>query len=319
MAPPRGRAGALWRAAAMLLGFALTYSPGRPPWLLAACSGRLPAAGRRVAVPGSRLTRTAAPWDALFGNREPVELPSTMEKLNEELQSSMMTSVEKALPRIDMELPPGLRIGIETQPGKVAPRREAPTLAERMRGDRELAAGFAMLFAGLKNSKSLCVAFRNPKLANLAKRNWGDMGGVRIISLPNPKQAFGEARSIQDRARRPFLIAVAPSREQLLKLRELDEERGGKFCLILLNAGLRGLAEPDELRDELAAASNPAFHVRFAGPKGQDLVYHRLGLPWVVARRKAAEGGDAGEFEFEEVSRSDNEPSYQEVEAALAR
>lgn len=311
---------ASWIAAGVVT-LALAGGPGRP--FLSASDGAVgkasamvlvpPRAARRQSLRGVHQALAAAPWDILFG-KEDVELPSSTEQLVEGLQSSMMTAVEKALPRIDMELPPGLRLGIEGKPGTLAMPPGEVTLADAVRGDRELAAAFVMLFDGLKNGRSLCVAFRDEKLAARAKRVWRDTGTVKVTALPNPKRAsIGGGDAMRAVANRPFLVAVAPTPEQLVELKALDEARGEKLCIILLNARLRGLKERDELREELAAGSNPAYHVRLAGADGRGVVYHQLGSPWVVARRKSPEG------ELEEISRSDDEPTSEEIEAVLVR
>jgi len=259
--------------------------------------------------------RLAAPWDMFFGG-EKLIVPQSSDELTLELQSAMMTAVEKAIPRFDIELPPGLGLGIEGKHAPlVAPNGEI-SAAAIARSDRELAAAFVLQFEGLSNDGSLCVAFRNQKLLDKAKRVWGEWGKTRLITLPNPKRMVEGGDDVRKRIRRPFLVAIAPSRGQLKELASMakaeDESEGKQICLVLVNARIRGLLEPDEAREDLAIRSNAILHARFAGTNNEGLVYRKLGDPWVVARRVGASGN------FTEVARSDDEPTVEAVEAALA-
>lgn len=226
----------------------------------------------------------------------------------------MMTAVEKAIPKIDIELPPGLRLGVEGKAGPLAPFEGQLTPEQLANGDRELASAFVLMFEGLKNGRALCVAFSTEKLAAAAKRVWRDWGNARIIALSNPgRAAFGAGNSILQTVRRPFLVAVSPSTEQLKALSDLEDAKGAKLCLILLNARIRGLSQPDEVRDRLALAYNPAFHARFVGPNNQGMVFHTLSTPWILARRKSFMD------DMEEVWRGDSEPTAEAIHVALSR
>jgi len=302
----RMRAG---RATLALLASAAACLSGThhgPAW---GAPGHRPSGAGRGGAQGRETACRAFPWDPLFGGSEPepVRLPSSVDELNEELQSSMLSAIEAGLPRMDVELPPGLGLGIEGRPRRLRPAGEEPAAAEANRGDRELAAAFVLLFEGLKNDRSLCVAFRTEALAAAAKRAWRDWGKARIIALPNPKRAaFGGGNSVLSAARRPFLLAVAPSPEQLRELSEVEDADSPKSCIILLNARIRGLLRPDEIRERLAAASDAIFHYRFEGTSG--LVYRAHGSPWVLARRRSE--GSPGE-----ISRSDDEPEAEALGA----
>jgi len=265
---------------------------------------------------GRLSARLAAPWDMFFG--EKLAVPQTSEELVLELQSAMMTSVEKAIPRFDIELPPGLGLGIEGKHSRLVAPQDEVSAAAIARSDRELAAAFVLQFEGLKNDRALCIAFRNEKLLERAKRVWGDWGKTRLIALPNPKRpTFGGDNDLRTRIKRPFLVAIAPRGGQLKELAAMakaeEESEGKQICLVLVNARIRGLIEPDEARQDLAVRSNPILHARFAGASNEGLVYRKLGDPWIVARMDGASGN------FTEVSRSDEEPTVEAVEAALAR
>lgn len=267
--------------------------------------------------------RAAMPWDALLGGEDVVEVPTSTDELGERLQDCMLTSVEKAFPRMDIELPPGLRMGIFEEQDSLEPRGELKP-ADIARADRDLAAAWVTMFAELKNDRSLCVAFRSDKLATLAKRAWRNWGKVKIISLAAEKerQRFGSgSSSLLERVARPFLVAVAPSVEQLKEIKGLDldeEATGKKICVVLVNARIRGLTEGDPLREELAAGSNPILHARFVGDDG--FAYKTLGSPWVLSRRQAVGEGEDKSFTMEEVERfgaRDGEPSEQRLRQAL--
>jgi len=270
------------------------------------------------------------PWDGLFGGGDDaVVVPTSTDELGERLQDCMLTAVEKALPRMDIELPPGLRMGIFEEQDPLEPRGEL-TAADIARADRDLAAAWIAMFEGLNNDRSLCVAFRNDKLATKAKRAWRNWGKVKIMSLAEKekeKQRFG-TRSVEtsllQRVARPFLVAVAPSSEQLEEIRQLDlseENTGTKICVVLLNARIRGLAEGDDpLREELAVGSNAILHARFVGDDG--FAYKTIGSPWVLSRRQTVGEGADRSFVMKEVARfkaTDGEPSEQRLRQALVR
>jgi len=315
----RKRVGAFWRRASLsilVLGFARHNAS-----LWQCFSGYLQRPGTRPASVdeghGHFSARLAAPWDIFFGG-EKLPVPQSSKELTLELQSAMMTAVEQAIPRFDIELPPAMGLGIEGKHALlVAPQDEEIRAAAVARGDRELAAAFVLLFEGLSNDRSLCIAFRNEKLLTKAKRVWQDWGKTRLITLPDPNRAtFGGENTVRDRIKRPFLVAVAPSNGQLKELAAMakaeEESEGKQICLILVNARIRGLNLADETRQFMAVRSNPIFHARFAGTRNEGLVFRKLGDPWVVARRDSASGN------FTEVSRSDEEPTAEAINAALA-
>mmetsp|Transcript_415 Transcript_415/g.1395 ORF Transcript_415/g.1395 Transcript_415/m.1395 type:complete len:330 (+) Transcript_415:25-1014(+) len=280
--------------------------------------------GRPSTAARQRTVRAAAPWDGLFGSPQEeaaVRVPATVEELAEALQDSMalaLARLEKGRrPRLDVELPPGLPLGIESALGPLVPPASKPSAAEVDRGDRELASAFLLLFEGLKRTGALCIAFRTERLATAARRLWKEWGKTRIAAL----QGFGGDDALRRAMRRPFLVAVAPGTQELRRLSELADERGDKLCLILLNARIRGTpsAGGDDVRGMLALESEAVFHFRFVGAGGDGVLY-RAGSaakdgkksPWVVVRRSAADGPQ------EQVLCSDTEPSTAAAESALS-
>lgn len=268
------------------------------------------------------MRRPAAFWEDLFdsislggggGDKKAFAPPASTEGMVKDLQDYMLTSVEKALPRIDMDLPAGLRLGVYDGNGSVlAPPEAELTPREVVLADRDFAASWILMFDGLKNSQNLCVLFRTDKLAKRARREWGDYGAARIEGFPSGKSmddpAVTMAKAI---ANRPFVVVVSPQKRQLEVMKLLDDVEDIKAMFILLNAGLRGLPDgAQNIQKEMAARYNPAFHVSRVGPAGEGLLCHALGADWVVARCAEPQ---------QEVLRKSDEPTVEEVEAALRR
>jgi len=244
------------------------------------------------------------------------------------LKNSMQIMVKSGFSRVDVDLPAGLRLGLESG-SNMDPfilsedvPKEQVTLA-----DRELARLFLAMFKVMK--KRMTIAFRTPGQASAAKKAWGKaVGHARVVGIGkgSKKGAFGSQdpganfiRSVKE-VGDGFVVVVAPRAEQLLTIAKAAEEVGDKTCLILLNARLRGLQRGDPLREELASIFNPAFHVRLVGSRGQGLVYRTLkdglmdgfmGSPWVLAERSLPS------TLAQEVSQSGEEPTADEIRAAF--
>jgi len=245
------------------------------------------------------------------------------------MQDIMMTSVEKALPRMDIDLPPGLKLGLSMGTADEVSPLEPPqaelTAKDIALADRELAAAWVVMFHRLKNPKNLCVLFRNEKLAMKAKRAWRDTGGIRVAGFPeskglqNPVEALGKAVG-----KRIFVVAVAPRDKQLQQLKELEDRQTEELRLldptgekatvgmivILLNARLRGQTEQSEMARYWADSSNPVYHARWVGPKGEGLLFHSLFQEWCLLSR-----GESPR----ELLRLDSEPSNEQIERALVQ
>jgi len=241
----------------------------------------------------------------------------------------MDVALQMGMPRIEVELPPGLRLGVEGVQDELVLSKSSTTPERIAKGDRELAACMLLLFA---ESKELCVAFRTGALVSAAKRAWQDWGRSRVLAFPRgsgPRassfglgaagevgQSGAEAmRAALARAGCSTLVVVAPRAEQLRAVAELDSHLGAETRIILLNPRVRSLARRDKLRARIAAAFNPVFHLRLAGPGGRGLVYRAAvkgrAAPWILAQRRLPG------TPLEELSRSEEEPSGADLEAAF--
>lgn len=260
---------------------------------------------------------------------EDVRLPSSAEEVAESLKGSLDAILEKNLPRVDAEVPPGFRFGFEGVKDELLPVEGGPTPERVAQGDRELAACLLMVYG---ESRDLCFAFRTGKLLAAAKRAWKTWGQSHLCALPRTAAGRGTAfggrggtsveegadavqRTLKSQKCRS-LIAVAPKAEQLRLLASLDERLGPETRIILLNARVRGLARKDELRESFADSFNPVFHLRLAGPKSAGMVFRaarqgKAATPWIIARRNLPS------LEPQEVYRSKGEPSAADVEAAV--
>lgn len=255
----------------------------------------------------------AAFWDE-FLSGSLVDVPLNATGLSAQLQDVIFTSVEKALPQVDIDLPAGLVLGVEgDDPDELKPRMNL-SKAEEERGDRELAGAIVQFFHEFKNAVNLCVLFRSPARAQRARAAWGDFGKARVVGFPSKKTTAMQAGSPAERLaqlirNRPFVVAVAPRKRQLEALQELSQSPDIKMLLVLLNARVRCLPQDcKDIRSEVAIASNPVFHARFVGTDGEAMLYRSMNTPWVLARR---EGG-------RELLRSDDEPSLEAVLTAAA-
>lgn len=318
---------AVWFASRGLWSIAAFVSA--PPSNLAGSGSSLFAAP----APTAAVTRSASFLDGIFGPREPVPVPAGFQELTQNLQDCMLTSVEKGLPRVDFELPRGLRLGIDPpfdedgpEPPLVPPVDLSP--ADVALAEREFAAAFVLMFDGLKNGQNLCVLFRTNKMATAARKAWGDFGKVRVTSFPTPKTLGNRIELLAKQVnKRPWVVAVAPNEKQLEELRAFETLADKKLILFLLNSRIRGRRSEERglVRDYMADACNPAFTFQFVGPRGDAVLYHQLGKPWVVSRANAgASRGDlpagsdeaAASANARELFRSDDEPKPEDIESA---
>lgn len=200
-----------------------------------------------------------------------------------------------------------------------------PSAEQVLQADRELARAFLAMFKKALKSR-LSIVFRTNKQAAQAKQLWGKaIGEARVVSMGKggtKKGAFssGEGemaasfiQSLKDMGD-AFVVMVAPRKAQLEAIAKAVEEVDSKTCFILLNARLRG-GRRDSLRQELATAFSPAFHVRLVA-KGEGLVFRQLqdgSSPWILARRKLPSTIAT------EVSRSLEEPMPNRIEEVFAQ
>lgn len=273
---------------------------------------------------GCKTPRGAAPWDNIFGGEE-IKLPYSTKEVMDSLKSSVEVLVKSGLPRADVELPAGLRLGLENVMDPLIVPEVEPSAEQILQADRELARAFLAMFKkALKNR--LSIVFRTNKQAAQAKQLWGKaVGEARVVSMAKggtKKGAFssGEGemaasfiQSLKDMGD-AFVVMVAPRKAQLEAIARAVEEVDSKTCFILLNARLRG-GRKDSLRQELATAFSPAFHVRLVA-KGEGLVFRQLqdgSSPWILARRKLPSTVAT------EVSRSLEEPMPDRIEEVFAQ
>lgn len=266
--------------------------------------------------------------DEVKPNLEP---PSSSELLVQDLQNVMMTTMEKALPRMDVDLPPGFQMGVYENYTPLSRGLQDLTDEEIENADRELAAAYAMMFAGLGNSGNLVLLFRNDKLANLAKKEFAGLvkeSGLRIAAFPGTKALGDPVEGLQKAIdRRGYIIVVAPRGRQLALLKaledrqqsELDSMASDKLAMlvILLNARLRegGLQRRGATRSHWADASNPIFHASLVGPKAEAILYHQCWQEWILSARPAVGATEAPKV----LGRWESQPSEEELETALSR
>jgi len=262
-----------------------------------------------------------------------VTVPETTKQAYEGLLVSLKAAVDKKIGRFDVELPPGLRFGFEEgSMDALRPVPEEVLTPERLAwADREAAAVFMLFFGEPAN---LCVFFRNKAQLQAAKRGWGNWGDSHLFAFPGKgvAQAFDSPQPATGGMSAPaakFLdmlaakdcqtvIAVGPRAKQLRIIDEVNENLSSYARVILVNARIRGAGKRDEVRDRLATAFDPIFHMRFAGKGQQGMLYRALQdadgaavTPWVVAKRPMPD------MPPKEVSRSVDEPSPDQVAAAL--
>jgi len=259
-----------------------------------------------------------------------LESPSSSEQLVQDLQNVMLTTIEKALPRMDVDLPPGFQMGVYEQYTPLSWGLQDLTDEEIENADRELAAAYAMMFAGLGNSGNLVLLFRNGKLANLAKQEFAGLvkeSGLRIAAFPGSKALGDPVEALQKAIdRRGYIIVVAPRERQLALLKaledrqqsELDKMASDKLAMlvILLNARLReGGKQLGASRSHWADASNPIFHASLVGPKAEAILYHQCWQEWILSARPAVGATEAPKV----LARWESQPSEEELETALSR
>lgn len=253
---------------------------------------------------------------------EPVKVPNDIEDVKQGLQDMMLTSVEQGLPCMDLDLPAGFRLGVpprEVYSDMVAIPKSELSKDEAFYSDLELGAAYIMMFSGLSNSEMLCLLYRNAALARQARQEYGHYGRTRIATFPAKKgmSMKGDFTELKAMIRgRNFVVVVSPTLKQQQMLRDLMET-DPKICLIMINARLRCLddrtGKKGKVKDSLALISNPVYHLRLAGKRGDGILYHELGSDWVVACRAPPSGNYT-----RELLKRKEEPSHEDVERAFA-
>lgn len=273
----------------------------------------------------------------IFGGdegEETFEVPKDVSALVSGLKASTENTLNQAIGRLDVELPPAYQLGVEGQKKKGRLLNDKVLKDDRRevaRGDRELARVFVEMMQPVADG--LVVAFRTKSLARKAEKEWKLTSGEgKIISFPEKvKSAFAEEVGAPIQFRRALnnancqcLIVVAPYLDQLRLVNELSNEVQDKMGIFLLNARIHGvdrttLKMPPRLRRELCNTFKPTYHVRFLDANRKNsLLFHMMGQesgsPWIVAQQRELIGGQPV---TQEVLRADNQPTSEEIAKAF--
>lgn len=275
----------------------------------------------------------------LFGEEEEkLEVPKNVAEMVSGLKSSTENSLNQGCSRLDIELPPSFRLGVEDKSQKssmVADKQSKDlVLKEVARGDRELARLFVEMLEAI--GPSLVVAFRTSSLEKAAKKRWklDKVNEAQVISFfDSKKSAFAsevEAPAQFNQKLRKLdckcLLVVAPHLDQLRFVAQLSKEVQDQMGIILLNSrifGNRKVKAPPRLKNFIKKEFNPAFHVRFfendQWPKNS-MIYRQVSksgdAPWIIAVQRQLVGGAVV---TKEVLRSQEEPNEEAIEAAFKK
>mmetsp|Transcript_59074 Transcript_59074/g.93513 ORF Transcript_59074/g.93513 Transcript_59074/m.93513 type:complete len:347 (-) Transcript_59074:74-1114(-) len=327
----------MWRRRALLPLAVLVLSlcsVGTPlvPW---SC-GNVP---RVAAARGTAICCKAFNLGNLFGEEEEkLEVPKNVAEMVSGLKSSTENSLNQGCSRLDIELPPSFRLGVEDKSQKssmVADKQSKDlVLKEVARGDRELARLFVEMLEAI--GPGLVVAFRTSSLEKAARKRWklDTVNEAQLISFfDSKKSAFAsevEAPAQFNQKLRKLdckcLLVVAPHLDQLRFIARLSKEVQDQMGIILLNSrifGNRKVKAPPKLKNFLKKEFNPAFHVRFfendQWPKNS-MIYRQVSksgdAPWIIAVQRQLVGGAVV---TKEVLRSQEEPNEEAIEAAFKK
>eukprot|EP00435_Cladocopium_sp_Y103_P041596 s1117_g11.t1 len=177
----------------------------------------------------------AAPWDNIFGGEEEIKLPYSTKEVMDSLKSSVEVLVKSGLPRADVELPAGLRLGLENVMDPLIVPEAEPSAEQILQADRELARAFLAMFKKALKDR-LSIVFRTNKQAAQAKQLWGKaIGEARVVSMGKggtKKGAFssGEGQMAASFIQSlkvmgdAFVVMVAPRKAQLEAIARAVEE-----------------------------------------------------------------------------------------------
>ncbi|CAE8584122.1 unnamed protein product, partial [Polarella glacialis] len=260
-------------------------------------------------------------------------VPKDVAALVEGLKSSTEASLNLRCSRLDVEIPPAYKLGVEgdKKKGRLLVDKINADDEEVARSDRELARVFVEMF--LEIGPGLMIVFRNKALATAARATWKleTKTEGRVISFPEtPKSAFAAEVGVPAKFMQKLteggckcLIVVGPYMEQLRLIEEIGNQVQDQMGIILLNSRIHGkdrITEkkfPARLRASLQQTYTPSYHVRFLERKN-GILFRMVGAdgkaPWIVAQQKELFGGQPV---TQEVLRSDQEPSAAEIRAAF--
>lgn len=275
--------------------------------------------------------------DLLSGKEEyETKVPEDVAALVAGLKSSTENTLNLGIGRLDIEIPPAYKLGVErnTKKGRLLEntiQSEDPT--EVLRGDRELARIFVEMLQPV--AEGLVVAFRSKQLAADAVKIWElKPGEATVISLPEKQRSAFAAevgmpaqflKKVRQDLRCQCLLVVSPTADQLQVVNELSTTVQDQMGIILLNARIHGknrtkVKIPTRLRESLKATFPPSYHVRFLPSRKNSILFGSMGpegqAPWVLAQQRELIGGRPV---TEEVARFKEDPSNSEVEEAFAR
>eukprot|EP00931_Biecheleriopsis_adriatica_P076021 TRINITY_DN49776_c0_g1_i1.p1 TRINITY_DN49776_c0_g1~~TRINITY_DN49776_c0_g1_i1.p1 ORF type:complete len:379 (+),score=98.99 TRINITY_DN49776_c0_g1_i1:36-1172(+) len=303
------------------------------PWAFVANA----AGGRRTSLarPAFDLGKTIG---GLLGEDEEdvkSEVPKDVSALVEGLRMSTEASLNQRCSRLDVELPPAYRLGVEGDKKKsdLVEEKAAKELKEIARGDRELARIFVEMLQPI--GAGVVVAFRTKALAAAARKAWKlapEEGTVIAFPDMNKKSAFATEVGVPSQFKQKLredlacqcLIVVSPYLDQLRLVEDLGNTVQDQMGIVLLNARISGKDRkmsrvPPKLQAALQEVYDPSYHIRFLERKNGVLFRMRLPngeAPWIVAQQRDLFGGQTA---TQEVLRTDEEPSPQEIEAAFER
>ena len=193
------------------------------------------------------------------------------------MKDAVQTALQNRISRIDVELPLGVELGIESEQKR---KRGAKLSGEAvLQSDRELARVFLGMFEGT-GLKPL-VLFSEAALVEQANQKWLPEDGVRVLCLDPARAAGGATVKIKKPASSKgfggggaaagegegegeegagaaggvpadaeVVFAVAPGQKQMAALQEFCENSGMDRLVILLNARLQSnVAVPAATRD----------------------------------------------------------------------
>lgn len=190
----------------------------------------------------------------------PSTLPRNIKEVVAQMKDAVQTALQNRISRIDVELPLGVELGIESEQKR---KRGAKLSGEAvLQSDRELARVFLGMFEGT-GLKPL-VLFSEAALVEQANQKWLPEDGVRVLCLDPARAAGGAAAKPKAKAKAKkgpvplaavpadaeVVFAVAPGPKQMAALQEFCENSGMDRLVILLNARLQSnVAVPAATRD----------------------------------------------------------------------
>lgn len=255
------------------------------------------------------------------------------------LKESSEDAFQAGIGRLDIELPPAYKIGLESQKkqSRLLEGKDLTTAEEVHRGDREIAHLFIEMLRDAVGG-GLAVVFRNKALAEAAKEAWRkaeETKVARILAFPEGKKglsAFGTEvnaplkfiKKLKE-MRIGCLLVVAPMQEQLQIVEELSNQVQEQMGILLINARIRTKGPlaaklSDRMQERLCKTFEPSFHVRFLDKKNT-ILFKQFSTrvesdPWILAQQRELLGGRPY---TSEITRFEGQPTEEQIAAAYAK